>query len=112
MSRQKWNLSRLLASILGLTGYGWENGVDILFADLRYAARRLVGNPLLQATRSMRHKLMQRYQAFCIVTGYLPLKTMGISFYSGVVKVIRLSNNEQATFHLSVGHEYPPCVES
>jgi len=26
-------------------GYGWENGVDILFADLRYAARRLVGNP-------------------------------------------------------------------
>ena len=26
-------------------GYGWENRVDILFADLRYAARRLAGNP-------------------------------------------------------------------
>jgi hypothetical protein len=26
-------------------GYGWENGVDILFADLRYAARSLMGNP-------------------------------------------------------------------
>ncbi|HEY2979909.1 MAG TPA: ABC transporter permease [Anaerolineales bacterium] len=26
-------------------GYGWENGVDILFADLRYAARRLIGDP-------------------------------------------------------------------
>lgn len=26
-------------------GYGWENGVDILIADLRYAARGLVGNP-------------------------------------------------------------------
>ncbi len=26
-------------------GYGWENAVDILFADLRYAARNLVGNP-------------------------------------------------------------------
>src|SRR5260370_30173711 len=25
--------------------YGWENRVDILLADLRYAARRLVGNP-------------------------------------------------------------------
>lgn len=26
-------------------GYGWENRVDILFADLRYAARTLVRNP-------------------------------------------------------------------
>jgi predicted permease len=26
-------------------GYGWENAVGILFADLRYAARRLAGNP-------------------------------------------------------------------
>ncbi len=26
-------------------GYGWENTVDILFADLRYAARTLAGNP-------------------------------------------------------------------
>ena len=26
-------------------GYAWENGVDILFADLRYAARTLVRNP-------------------------------------------------------------------
>jgi hypothetical protein len=26
-------------------GYGWENGVGILFADLRYAARGLMGNP-------------------------------------------------------------------
>ncbi len=26
-------------------GYGWENRVDILFADLRYAARTLAGNP-------------------------------------------------------------------
>ncbi len=26
-------------------GYGWENRVDILFADLRYAARGLAGNP-------------------------------------------------------------------
>jgi putative ABC transport system permease protein len=26
-------------------GYGWENGVDIVFADLRYAARSLAGNP-------------------------------------------------------------------
>jgi hypothetical protein len=28
-----------------IRGYGWENRVDILFADLRYAARGLVGNP-------------------------------------------------------------------
>ncbi len=26
-------------------GYGWENRVEILFADLRYAARALAGNP-------------------------------------------------------------------
>src|SRR5437660_3885240 len=26
-------------------GYGWENGIDTLFADLRYAARRLTGDP-------------------------------------------------------------------
>jgi putative ABC transport system permease protein len=26
-------------------GYGWENAAGILFGDLRYAARRLVGNP-------------------------------------------------------------------
>ncbi|HMJ63465.1 MAG TPA: ABC transporter permease, partial [Bryobacteraceae bacterium] len=26
-------------------GYGWENRVEILFADLRYAARGLAGNP-------------------------------------------------------------------
>ncbi len=25
--------------------YGWENGIDTLFADLRYAGRRLHGNP-------------------------------------------------------------------
>lgn len=25
--------------------YGWENAVDTLFADLRFATRRLVGNP-------------------------------------------------------------------
>jgi predicted permease len=28
-----------------IRGYGWENRVDILFADLRYAARGLVENP-------------------------------------------------------------------
>jgi hypothetical protein len=26
-------------------GYGWENWVNILSADLSYAARRLIGNP-------------------------------------------------------------------
>ena len=26
-------------------GYGWENRIDTLFADLRYAARGLAGNP-------------------------------------------------------------------
>jgi putative ABC transport system permease protein len=26
-------------------GYGWENAIETLFADLRYAARRLAGNP-------------------------------------------------------------------
>ena len=26
-------------------GYGWENAVDTLLADLRYATRRLAGNP-------------------------------------------------------------------
>ncbi len=26
-------------------GYGWENALDILFTDLRYAVRTLVGNP-------------------------------------------------------------------
>jgi len=26
-------------------GYGWENGIETLFADLRHAARRLYGNP-------------------------------------------------------------------
>ncbi len=26
-------------------GYGWENGVETLFADLRHAARRLCRNP-------------------------------------------------------------------
>src|SRR6516225_11342765 len=26
-------------------GYGWENWIESLFADLRYAARRLWGNP-------------------------------------------------------------------
>ncbi len=30
-------------------GYGWENRVDTLFADLRYAARRLAGNPAFTA---------------------------------------------------------------
>ncbi len=28
-----------------MRGYGWENALDILFADLRYAVRTLAGNP-------------------------------------------------------------------
>jgi len=30
-------------------GYGWENRIDIFFTDLRYAARRLGGNPAFTA---------------------------------------------------------------